>query len=168
MDYHLIYFGHETLREKAQPVEHFDSALADLVQNMFDLMQKARGIGLAAPQIGLSTRVIVIDPSGKGEQQLALVNPQIAVSSERKGPYEEGCLSVPGIYEEVIRPLQITVEGYTVTGEKTAIEADGIRARVLQHEIDHLDGILFIDRIEDYIRREYTAELKKIKKMNQR
>lgn len=169
MDHRIIYYGHETLREVARDVEKFDSSLLELTNEMFYLMKRANGVGLAAPQIDLSQRIIVVDVSHMdGGQKVALINPVIVSHSKELIPYEEGCLSVPGIYEEVVRPAEVKVKGYTPEGKKVEFRADAFFARVIQHEIDHLDGILFIDRIEEYIRKEYTKELKKIKKLNDR
>lgn len=168
MTHKLVYYGNETLAKVAQPVERFDSALEDLIDDMFNIMYSENGIGLAAPQININQRIIVFDVSHteKKNGKLALINPVIVSHSTEEGEYEEGCLSLPGLYEEVTRPLSIVVKALTPKGKSVKIEADGLLARVLQHEIDHLEGILFIDRIEDYRRKTHLRELKKIKKLN--
>jgi peptide deformylase len=129
-------------------------------------MYQEKGIGLAAPQIGLNKRIIVLDINSEIRNKIALINPEIVSSSDIGVPYEEGCLSLPGLNAEVIRPAGILVKGLSPNGDIVEYEASGLFARVLQHEIDHLDGILFIDRIEKYIRNEFRAELKRIKKLN--
>jgi peptide deformylase len=167
MEHRIIYYGHDALREVARTVETFDSSLRNLTEEMFLLMKRANGIGLAAPQINIPLRIVVIDVSHtEGGQKAAIINPEIVSASKKLVSYEEGCLSVPGIYEEIVRPADVKVRGYSPEGKKVEYKANALFARVLQHEIDHLDGVLFIDRLEEFIRREYTKELKKIKKMN--
>jgi peptide deformylase len=167
MEHKLIYYGHDTLTEVAKEVETFDSSLVELTNEMLHLMKRANGVGLAAPQINISRRIIVVDLShNESGPKIAIINPQIISESKKLVSYEEGCLSVPGIYEEIMRPADVKVKGYSPDGKKLEFKADAFFARVIQHEIDHLDGILFIDRLEEFIRKEYTKELKKIRKMN--
>jgi peptide deformylase len=166
MDYSLVYYGSEILKGQSEPVKIFDDRIMQIVESMFTIMKKANGIGLAAPQVGLGERIIVIDISGKQNVRTAIINPEITASSESLGDYEEGCLSIPGIYADVIRPLEVTVKGFDPKGKEIKFNADALLARVLQHEIDHLNGVLFIDRIEDHIKKEFTRELKSIKKLN--
>ncbi len=120
-----------------------------LVDDMFETMYKAPGVGLAAIQIGVPRRVVTVDTAKKDEEKspLALLNPEITWSSEQKGTYEEGCLSIPEYYEEVERPAQVKVRYMDLDGKTKEIEADGLLATVLQHEIDHTNGVLFIDHI---------------------
>lgn len=141
-------FPDPILRRKAKPVKEVDREIKALVQDMIETMHAAPGVGLAAPQVGISRRVIVADPSAGEDPQavLALINP-VVVSSEGKAVAEEGCLSLPDVQEEVERPERVTIEGLFVDGRKARIEADGLLARILQHEIDHVDGILILDRI---------------------
>ncbi len=162
----LVYYGHPTLRTEAKTVNDFSPQLRLLFETMFEIMEKNNGIGLAAPQIAIPGQIVAINLEAYDLGRLSIVNPQIKFRSEETGPYDEGCLSVPGIYETVMRPLQIVVEAQDQNGKEIEIKADGILARVLQHEIDHLHGILFVDHLDDYIRKEYTKELKLIKKMN--
>ena len=164
----LVFYGNDTLAGVAEPVENIDGSIASLIDEMFKIMYKEKGIGLAAPQVDLGTRIFVVDTGETKSQKFALINPVIKESSDKFEPYEEGCLSVPGINADVIRPESILISGYTREGKEVEIEADGLLARVFQHEYDHLDGILFIDRIEKYIRDELRTELKKIKKMNKK
>ncbi len=168
VDYKLAYYGRDVLKTRAKEVEKIDQSVIDLIDAMFQVMHRERGIGLAAPQIALSTRIIVVDLGVYKGPALALINPVIEQLSENLVPYEEGCLSVPGIMKEIIRPELALVKGVTPEGKQVRIEANGLLSRVLQHEIDHLNGILFIDRIEEHIRKELTPELKKIKKLNRK
>lgn len=163
----LVYYGNETLHSVADEVTNIDRKLVDMIDTMFNIMYRARGIGLAAPQIEVSKRVIVFDIEyNNGMKPMAIINPFVKQASDRKEPYEEGCLSLPGINMDVIRPSKVLVAGYTQEGKEIELEAGGLLARVLQHEIDHLNGLLFIDHLEDYVRKELTATLKKIRKMN--
>lgn len=164
----LVFYGNDTLAGVAEPVENIDGSIASLIDEMFKIMYKEKGIGLAAPQVDFGKRIFVVDTGETKSQKFALINPVIKESSDKLEPYEEGCLSVPGINADVIRPESILISGYTREGKEVEIEANGLLARVFQHEYDHLDGILFIDRIEKYIRDELRTELKKIKKLNKK
>ncbi|HOD16982.1 MAG TPA: peptide deformylase [Spirochaetota bacterium] len=166
----LVYYGHDTLKKVAEDVKEIDDELLRLIDTMFNVMYREKGVGLAAPQIDESRRLIVIDVADekKKSQVLELINPVITASSDEVGPYEEGCLSVPGISEEIIRPTGIQVRGITRDGKEVSLEMGGMLARVTQHEVDHLNGILFVDRLEDYVRNELRPELKRIKKLNKR
>jgi peptide deformylase len=142
---HVRMYGDPALRSRARPVEVFDEALAEEVQRMGRLMDDAIGIGLAATQLGVMHRVLVyrveLDaPLG------VLVNPDIEWRSEEIAVMEEGCLSLPGVGVEVERPAQVRVQAQDERGEPITIEASGLEARVIQHEIDHLDGVLILDR----------------------
>ena len=166
IDNKLVYFGHETLRKIASPVESFTPEIAEIASHMHEVMRKSRGIGLAAPQIDLSLRIVTIDLTHADGPALTLINPVILADSGDEYIFEEGCLSIPGVFRDVVRPESVTVRAYGLDGKTFELDADGMFARVLQHEIDHLDGILFIDRIDEHVRIELTKELKKIKKMN--
>lgn len=166
MNYNLIYYGNKLLKETAQEVTNIDGNIAGLIDSMYKIMYKANGIGLAAPQIGLSSRIIVIDTKENDGSPIALINPVIKQKDDNQVIYEEGCLSLPGIMSDIIRPERVLVSGLDINGKKTEIEADGLLARVFQHEIDHLDGVLFIDHIEQHVRSEFRSELKRIKKLN--
>ncbi len=141
--------GARVLREKAAPVEAVTDRTRRLIRDMFDTMYDAEGIGLAAPQVGVSERVLIVDVPGEDDEQHvhALVNPVIVESGRETDKASEGCLSLPGLEETVTRPVRVTVEGLTPDGEPARVEAEGLLARALQHEVDHLDGILFIDRL---------------------
>lgn len=136
------------LTQKAAPVEQIDATIRKLLDDMAETMYAAPGVGLAAPQVGVSLRVIVVDasPRVEGSQLIKLVNPVITFA-EGSSVCEEGCLSVPGVSENVTRAAKVVVEGYDEQGKPVKIETDTFLATVLQHEIDHLDGILFIDHL---------------------
>ncbi|MDP9342088.1 MAG: peptide deformylase [Actinomycetota bacterium] len=150
--------GDPVLRERARPVERFDAQLARLAADMLETMYDAPGVGLAAPQIGISLRLVVFDEgSGSGPQVLA--NPEV-FDLEGEEVHEEGCLSVRGPYAELGRALKLRARGLSLTGERVEFEAEGLLARIMQHETDHLDGTLFIDRLTDEARREVMRQLR--------
>ncbi len=139
--------GAEVLRRRAEDVEGPGEELDRLIDDMFETMYDARGIGLAAPQVGISKRVIVVDVNEEGKEPFALLNPRVVELGGQREKYEEGCLSIPGITAAVERPTTAVVEGLDRQGNPVRIEAEGMTARCLQHEIDHLDGVLFLDRL---------------------
>lgn len=141
----VIQLGNETLRRRAEPVTDINDEIRELVREMFVTMENEEGIGLAAPQIDKSIRLFVVKADDGVER--TFINPQIIATSQETESYEEGCLSIPKTYEDVIRPSAITVQAKNEKGRRFTIEADGLLARVIQHEYDHLEGILFIDRI---------------------
>jgi peptide deformylase len=155
--------GSDVLRRKAEAVPTPGPELDRLVADMFETMYDARGIGLAAPQIGLSQRLIVVDLKEDDSQPMALLNPSILELGGAKDRVEEGCLSIPGVAATVERPVTCVVEALDAKGQPVRIQADGMLARCLQHEIDHLDGILFIDRLSPIKR---NMLLKKYRKLN--
>ncbi|MBN2859315.1 MAG: peptide deformylase [Sphaerochaetaceae bacterium] len=144
----IYTIGDEVLREKGDRVTKFDPSLAILIDAMYETLEEADGIGLAAPQVGISKRFFIVDTRRPGER-IAFFNPEIVEMSHEVGMYEEGCLSIPGVYYDIERPLKVTVQAQDVTGKAFQLEADGILARVIQHEYDHLEGILFVDRMEE-------------------
>lgn len=139
----ILIFGEPVLKEKAQPVSNIDASIKSLLKRMYAVMQAAGGVGLAAPQIGVSLRVVVIDI---GDGPIHMINPVITWYSEEKSEFEEGCLSFPGVTINIVRPEKVKVAYLDEKGSKNVLEADGLLARAVQHEIDHLDGILIIDR----------------------
>ncbi len=149
---HVRTFGDPVLRSPASPVEDFDSGLAREAERMVAIMRDALGVGLAATQLGVMRRMLVFQ-AGLDAAPTALANPEIEWRSEDAETAEEGCLSLPGIVVDVERPVHVRVRGVDVRGEALAIEASGLEARVLQHEVDHLDGVLMIDRAERRQRR---------------
>ncbi len=140
----IVEFPDPRLRTKAQPVVAFDAELRQLVADMFETMYDAPGIGLAATQIDVHRQLLVLDVSEEKNAPMVIINPRI-VSSEGSQVYQEGCLSVPGIFADVERADRIRVEARDVDGKDVVIEADGLLAVCIQHEMDHLDGKLFVD-----------------------
>lgn len=143
--YKIVELGDEVLKEKARPVPKITPNILKLLDNMADTMYHARGVGLAAPQVGVSKRVIVLDA---GEGLLELINPEILSCSGQETD-TEGCLSIPGIAGDVTRAAEVEVKGLDRQGRELTFKAAGYLARILQHEIDHLDGVLFVDRAEN-------------------
>ncbi len=159
----IVKFPDPILQQPSEPVTVFDQELARLVDDMFESMYDAHGIGLAAPQIGVNKRITVIDLSNKAnpEEKLVLINPEI-IFREGKQFSEEGCLSLPEIREKVSRASKVKVRAQNVTGKWFEMEAEELLSRCFQHEIDHLDGILFLFRISGLKR---DLLLRKIRKM---
>jgi len=153
-------YGDPILREKALLVEEITPDILNLIKDMAETMYADSGVGLAAPQVGVSKRIITIDEDE--EKLLVLLNPEI-IKSEGEAVEEEGCLSVPGVYSEVKRSLKVTVKALNENGDPIEITKEGLTARALQHEIDHLNGILFIDKIGRMERQILLNKLKKIK-----
>jgi peptide deformylase len=152
----LRLLGDPVLREPAAPVEVFDAELEALVADLFETMDVEEGAGLAAPQVGVSKRVLVVDARRDGggrDSRFAIVNPEVVEASTEVDAAPEGCLSIPGVSEVVRRPAQVTVKGLSVAGEPVQVTADALLGRALQHEIDHLDGVLFIDHLSPLKRR---------------
>lgn len=141
----IVLYGDKVLETRAEPVTAFDDELATLVSEMFDAMHKGDGIGLAAPQVGISKRIFVVHI--EGDRRRVFVNPEIIETSQDLVEYEEGCLSFPGLYFTVTRPASVKIQAFTEKGKPFTLDADGLLARVVQHEYDHLDGKLFIDRV---------------------
>lgn len=145
----IMKFGDDILRKKCRPVTAFDDKLATLLDDMVQTLSSADGVGLAAPQVGILRRAVVIDiRDGKGT--LELINPEI-ITSEGSQLGDEGCLSAPGEWCKVERPMRVTVKAFDRTGKEFTVKGDGLLARALCHEVDHLDGILFIDRVKQEI-----------------
>jgi peptide deformylase len=151
--------GDPVLKSRATPIDRFDDSLRRQVARMAGLMSDALGVGLAAPQLGLSQRLLVYRV-GTDAPAIALANPELEWQSEDREVLEEGCLSLPGIQVDVERPLHVRVKGRDEEGDRRMIEASGLEARVIQHEIDHLDGILILDRTTREQRREAMRELR--------
>jgi peptide deformylase len=159
----ILIAPHPLLKLKARPVERIDDDIRRLMDDMLETMYRAPGIGLAAPQIGVSLRVVVIDLAKKDEPPapMRLVNPEITWRSEEQVVMEEGCLSLPEQFAEVTRPAAVKVRFLDERGEEREIAADGMLARCLQHEVDHLDGILFVDRLSPLKRNMIMRKLAK-------
>jgi peptide deformylase len=142
---HVVKYGDPALRAQARPIDRFDDALVEEIGRMGHLMHDAYGIGLAATQLGVMHRVLVYRTEMEGAVA-ALVNPVLEWASRDKEPAEEGCLSLPGVVVEVERPIHVRVRAQDERGEPILVEASGLEARVIQHEMDHLDGVLILDR----------------------
>ncbi|MDR3491550.1 MAG: peptide deformylase [Gammaproteobacteria bacterium] len=140
----IIYLSDERLRKPTQPITVFDDPLQTLIDDMYETMYHAPGIGLAATQIGLSLKLAVIDVSEEHNQRICIINPEI-ISREGTALPGEGCLSVPGVFDKVARALKVTVRALDRHGKPFELKADGLLAHCLQHEIDHLNGKIFID-----------------------
>ncbi len=161
----VVLLGDPVLREPAESVEVFDAELRALVRDMFETMYAAEGIGLAAPQIGVGKRLLVVDlrRDDEPEARVALVNPRVVWSSDDTDKQPEGCLSIPGIEEVIERPWSVRIEGVSPEGEPVSIEAEELFSRALQHEIDHLDGVLFLDRLGPLARKLALKRWKKLR-----
>jgi peptide deformylase len=143
----ILHFPDPRLHKVAKPVQAVDDRIRTLVRDMAQTMYDAPGIGLAATQVDVHERVIVIDLSDQQDQLMVLINPEIVWTSEESQSYEEGCLSVPGVYDEVKRAAEIKVKALDENGQLREIEADGLLAVCIQHEIDHLNGKVFVERL---------------------
>lgn len=155
--------GDPVLRQKAEPLPAVDDETRRLIRDMFDTMYQEDGVGLAAPQVGVSQRVIVVDPREADVKPLGIVNPVIVEAADDVDRGEEGCLSIPGLKDIVERAASIVVEGLDPDGNPLRLEADGLLARVLQHEVDHLDGVLFVDRVSPLKRKLLLKRWQKVK-----
>jgi peptide deformylase len=161
----ILKYGATELRKISDPVQSFDGELEAIVKNMLETMYSASGVGLAAPQIGINIRLTTIDPSaGEDKEKLIVIcNPEI-ISAEGKQSGDEGCLSIPDFSETVIRPMRVVVKGQDIKGEEIRIKAEGLLARAFSHEVDHLDGILFIDHLSPLKRGLIRNKIKKLAK----
>lgn len=155
--------GDPVLRQAAKPVAEITDATRALIADMFETMYAEDGVGLAAPQVGISERIIVVDPRDEGSRGFALVNPVIVERSAETDRAEEGCLSIPGLREIVERPSRVVVEGLDPDGRSVRLEAAELLGRILQHEIDHIDGVLFLDRVSPLKRKLLIDRWKKIR-----
>ena len=143
----ILEYPDPRLRTRATPVDAVDASLRELIDDMLETMYAAKGIGLAATQVDVHRRVLVADVSEERNDPRVFINPEILWTSEEKAVYEEGCLSIPEFYEDVERPAQVRVKYLDLEGREQEVEASGLLATCLQHEIDHLNGVLFIDHI---------------------
>ena len=162
----ILILPDKRLRQLSKPVAKLDSAARKLIDDMFETMYAAPGIGLAAIQVGEPKRIVVMDLAKKDEekQPQVFVNPEVVKASDDKNVHEDGCLSIPEYYEEVERPARVTVSYLDIDGKKREVEATGLLATCLQHEIDHLNGVLFIDHLSklkrDRVIKKYTKAAK--------
>ena len=163
----IFKLGSETLRTEAKRISKVDNKLRDLARDMLKSMYSAKGIGLAGPQVGISKELLVIDINfeDSAAEPLILINPEITAFGSTLTTYEEGCLSIPGIYLNVVRPSTIKLKFRDEMGRPRKMNADGLLARCIQHEVDHLRGVLFVDRVTstDELKKELTKEGYKLK-----
>ncbi len=165
MSYKIRTYGDPVLKTPASKVDNVDGKIIRLVDDMFEtLIETDNGLALAAPQIGVQKQVVVWD---LGDEPLAIVNPEV-VESDGEWVYDEGCLSIPGLYVEMLRPKTVLVRGVSLDGDIIEIEADELEARMFQHEIDHLNGVLMFDRLEGDQRKQALAEYRRIEEEAQR
>lgn len=157
----IYKLGEEVLRKKCEPVAEITDEMRTLFNDMFETMIEADGVGLAAPQVGISQRFFVI--ISDDDVRRVFVNPQIIETSAEQSDFEEGCLSLPGFNETIRRPASVTVQALDENGKPFTIKADGLLARIIQHEYDHLDGIVYIDRGDPEFAAKVTAQMKKRK-----
>jgi len=160
----VLHFPDKRLRKVAQPVEKVDREIKNIIEQMFFTMYEEKGIGLAATQVNIHKRIIVIDVSENKNEKIFLINPQIISLSKDLDTMEEGCLSVPGFYESVSRPKTIKVSSLDIDGKQIEFKAEGLLATCIQHEIDHLNGKLFVDHISALKRNRIEKKINKLKK----
>jgi len=161
----IITFGHPGLLQAAKDVKKVDQEIHEIIQEMFDVMYAAPGVGLAAPQLNVHKRICVVsveDDDGE-DFELALINPRITSYFGEETIFDEGCLSFPGIHAKILRPFGVTVEAIAPNENEISLRADGLLARVLQHEIDHLNGILFIEHFAERERQNTANALERLK-----
>ena len=163
----IFKLGSETLRKEAKRISKVDHRIRDLAKDMLQSMYSAKGIGLAGPQVGISKELLVIDINfeDSAAEPLILINPEITAFGSTLNTYEEGCLSIPGVYLNVVRPSTIKLKFRDEMGRPRKMNADGLLARCIQHEVDHLKGVLFVDRVtsKEELEKELTKEGYKIK-----
>ena len=160
----ILKFPNQDLHIKAKPVETFDDELKTLTDDMFETMHSVNGIGLAATQIGVAKQVAVIDISPEKNEPLVIVNPEIQILDLSKTEdYDEGCLSVPGFFEKISRPSDIKLSYQDLSGQQHEIKPEGLLTKVVQHELDHLNGRLFVDHISELKRRRIRNKIVKQK-----
>jgi peptide deformylase len=155
----VITLGDELLRQKAKKIEKIDTETANIAKQMLEILEKDKGVGLAGPQIGLMKRIFVVHV--EGDEERVFINPSILETSHATAKFEEGCLSVPGVYANVVRSESIKIQAWNEKGRPFTIETNGLLARVILHEYDHLDGVLFIDHIPENIREKLIAKYEK-------
>ncbi|KMN37415.1 peptide deformylase [Chromobacterium sp. LK1] len=161
----ILHYPDERLHTVAKPVEVFDEALQTQIDNMFETMYEAKGIGLAATQVDFHHRLVVMDISEERNERRVFINPEI-LQKDGETVYEEGCLSVPGIYDKVTRAERVKVRALDRNGKPFELEADGLLAICIQHEIDHLDGKVFVEYLSQMKQTRIKTKLKKREKQN--
>lgn len=155
----ITKLGEEILRKTAEPVQEINDEIRQLAEDMFETMIEADGVGLACPQVGKNLRMFVV--IADDDVRRVFINPEIIKTSEELGDYDEGCLSIPKVYETIRRPIKVTVQAFNEKGKPFTLDADGLLARIIQHENDHLNGIMFIDRGDKDFAEKTEAQFKK-------
>jgi peptide deformylase len=157
----IISYPHPTLRYKSKPLRRVDAELRGMIRQMFDLMYAAKGIGLAANQVDLPLRFFIVNLEAKpgAGEELVFLNPVISLPRGGSEEAEEGCLSLPGLYGQVVRPKQVRINAYSLDGKEFQADATGLFARCVQHELDHLDGVMFPDRMSPTARADIAEDL---------
>jgi peptide deformylase len=158
----ILTLGNELLRQKALPVKKIDAAYKKIAAEMLKALNIDKGVGLAGPQVGLMERIFVVHVDG--DEPRVFINPSIIETSQETLKYEEGCLSVPGIWADVVRPAVVKVQAWNEKGRPFTLEAEGLLARVILHEYDHLEGVLFIDRLSEAKRNRVLDKYEKLSK----
>jgi len=163
----IRFYGNPVLRKKAKEITRPDASVIQLVQNMFDTLRQASGLGLAANQVGSLQRVFIVDLSKvvPSSTPMVFINPAM-LNSEGEQIGEEGCLSIPGIYEDVPRFKKVKFSAQDLSGQEFTLEASDLMARVMQHELDHLDGILFLDRLSEVVRANLATKLRHLQPLS--
>jgi len=155
----IVILGNEVLRQKAQEVPEINGETKALASTMIETMYRGKGVGLAAPQVGLAQRIFVVGI--EGDSPRVFINPSLLETSEELSDYEEGCLSIPGVYSKVERSQAIRIQAWNERGRPFTLDADGFLARVILHEYDHLEGVLFIDRLNQMKRERLLKQYEK-------
>ncbi|MDR1277766.1 MAG: peptide deformylase [Treponema sp.] len=158
----IITLGNDMLRQKAEPVKTFNPQLAKTAEEMIRVLHEGRGVGLAGPQVGILQRIFVVHV--EGDIPRIFVNPSIIETSQETIKYEEGCLSIPGAWAEVIRPKTVKIQAWNERGRPFTLETSGVLARVILHEYDHLEGVLFIDRLSEPKRNRIITKFEKARR----
>lgn len=158
----IVTLGNEMLRQKAEPIEEINEEIVQLANDMIASLNPKEGIGLAGPQVGVMKRIFIVHV--EGDEPRVFINPSIIGTSQDEVFYEEGCLSIPGVWADIKRPSVIQVQAWNEKGKPFRVEAKGIMARVIQHEYDHLEGILFVDRLSDIKRSKILTKYEKMKR----
>ncbi|MCL2196623.1 MAG: peptide deformylase [Treponema sp.] len=157
----VITLGDENLRQKAKKIDKIDDEIVDTARQMLEILKRDKGVGVAGPQVGLSKRIFVTHV--EGDEERVFINPSILETSHTTSKYEEGCLSVPGIYANVVRSESIKVQAWNVKGRPFTLETGGLLARVILHEYDHLEGVLFLDHVPEKKREKLIEKYEKTK-----
>lgn len=164
----ILEYPDTRLRTIAEPVENVDNEIRSIIDDMFETMYAAPGIGLAATQVNIHKQIVTIDLSDEQNEPLVMINPEFEVLDEEKDKYQEGCLSVPGFFEDVSRPQKILLKALNYEGEAYELEAEGLLAICIQHELDHLNGKLFVDYLSMLKRNRIKSKLEKIHKLQEK